>query len=873
MTKEVKDIQTNSFRRRSLLKLAGVASIGGGFMAGAPVESPVSPVGRATAATETVVESFENTELSTDYSFDRGASGASLVSSPSYSGTTALAISDTNTELISTGQFGSDTPAAGETFRYRFQVTNAASAGWNFTYGVQDHDNRYYVQFDYADSKFRLYKYLNTDGNRIDSTAFTPTEEEWYTVEIDWATDGTHTVTLFDSSDTQVAQLSGTDSEWTSGEIGFDAYLADSSATVTFDHVTLVESGSGGGGSSDGIVFDDFEDGSLSEYNFDRGASGASVVTDPDPVREGDYALRLKETNTEMISTSGLDAYPQAGDTIRFYVRANDTTANFNFSYGVQDHENRYYLSGDLADGELYFFIYQNDDSNSLGGPSNVPYEANVWYEIELTWGTDGTHFARLLHPTDGEIATASATESTWTSGGIGFDAYLSSGQSVYFDYVRNDVVGSPTDRVVDSFEDGDLTEWDSEFDQKNLANVVSGPVHHGSQALELSGEHFHLNSTSGLDNYPQAGDTFSGWIRAGPNVSGALVITYGVQDFDNHYVARINYPYDNVIIRKTENGNHTTLAETEMGFTADAWYEVEIDWGLDGTHTVTMYDSSGSQLGSVSATDSTFTTGGIGCHAHLQNGGTAQFDYLAISQTRSLGNFEDDLKGWETNGSNSLGSVSGSQQPASVTRNDTALEVTVNSDPEPVIENQLQTQQADLTTYPCLLADVLPSNVQNTDSPLTFRFRYHHSDPGGVEESPEMTVDQRYGRRICWDMSGLSTTKLESPERLDIVWYPTNHPPGSGFDHNGTVCVDNVQITDDHNQVTQARKMDLHQEHVRAHGPMIDQITQSETSTAQDGVYEHYDGTQVSYRLEMLSNGNIKETCDGKTFTLEVSD
>jgi len=120
--------------------------------------------------------------------------------------------------------------------------------------------------------------------------------------------------------------------------------------------------------------------------------------------------------------------------------------------------------------------------------------------------------------------------------------------------------------------------------------------------------------------------------------------------------------------------------------------------------------------------------------------------------------------------------------------------------------------------------------------------------------------------------MNELSDTKLENPDQLEITWYPADHPPGSGFDYDGRVFVDNIRLTDDRNQVTKARKTRKHRELERVHGPMIDQVIQSESDEAQDGVYEHDNGTEVSYHVEVLDNGNIEETCDGETFTWEVS-
>jgi len=65
---------------------------------------------------------------------------------------------------------------------------------------------------------------------------------------------------------------------------------------------------------------------------------------------------------------------------------------------------------------------------------------------------------------------------------------------------------------------------------------------------------------------------------------------------------------------------------------------------------------------------------------------------------------------------------------------------------------------------------------------------------------------------------------------------------------------------------------MEKQQELKRAHGPMVNQVIQSETDTTQDGVYRYQDGTEVSYHVKRLQNGNVEETCDGETLTWEVS-
>lgn len=316
----------------------------------------------------------------------------------------------------------------------------------------------------------------------------------------------------------------------------------------------------------------------------------------------------------------------------------------------------------------------------------------------------------------------------------------------------------------------------------------------------------------------------------------------------------------------KTEAGNSTQHDYVSgLSLAQDTWYEVEIDWGTDGTQIATLYTHGGTQLARISMSDTEWSGGGIGYDAYPSSGTSAHFDYVSIDKATQLGAFEEGYDGWSATGSNSLSRVDGSQQPAVVTEGNHALDVTVNSDPEPAIENQQLVQNADFENNPCLLADVLPINVENSSSPVTFRFRYHHSN--GVEESHEMTVDQQYGGRICWDMSGLSTTKLANPDRLEIVWYPRDHPPGSGFDYDGEICIDNVHLTDDHNKATNAIKFRKQRELERKYGLMIDQVIQSHSDGSQDGVYKYSDGTEVSYTIKKFQNGDVEETVDGETF------
>ena len=99
---------------------------------------------------------------------------------------------------------------------------------------------------------------------------------------------------------------------------------------------------------------ENFEDTDLSEYEFDRGKSGASLVTSP--TYSGGYALEISGTNTEMISMNGLEHYPAAGDVFSTWVRGTNNADRINITYGVQNHLNRYFARINPEQGHVALY-------------------------------------------------------------------------------------------------------------------------------------------------------------------------------------------------------------------------------------------------------------------------------------------------------------------------------------------------------------------------------------------------------------------------------------------------------------------------------------------------------------------------------------
>jgi hypothetical protein len=619
-------------------------------------------------------------------------------------------------------------------------------------------------------------------------------------------------------------------------------------------------------------VLDDFEDGDLSEY---AGTTGEFAV-EQSSAMEGSYRLKAIDSYGKI----GHSTTSSRGYEYKCRLQAGSgSSSKPGLLVSAQDQsrplDDCYWLSLNVP-GDKIALIRRDSASNTRLDDASVSLSEGTEYRGAKELASD-TVKAVLYDSSGSKLAeTTAVSDSTFSGGYFGFYNGGSPGYPCYFDYVTQDSLGSDgssdgSTLVIDDFEDGDIAEYS--FDRGSAgASVVSSPTYAGSYALEITDDNTELISTSGLPNYPVAGDTFSTWVR-GTNGADDLDVTYGVQDHDNRYFVNVEIQNGAIRLSKLENDSSTVLdADSGFSLAEDAWYELEVDWGRDGTHTVRIYNSDGSKLGQCSATDKLWTCGGFGYDAFLDSsGGTAYFDRTTVSETQTLGSFESTFDDWDADSGSTLSRVDTDQEPACITHGGNALKATIDGDPEQIIYTT-RVQSADLSNHPCLLADVLPASVENTDSPVTFRFRYHHTNPGGVEESHEMTVAQKHGGRICWDMSGLSSTKLANPNRLDIAWYPEDHPPSSDFHYHGVTYVDNVQLADDRNQITNARCVLKQRDLERAHGLRIDQVVRSETATTQDGVYKYSDGTEVAYQIEKLQNGDVEETCDGETFHWEVS-
>lgn len=189
-------------------------------------------------------------------------------------------------------------------------------------------------------------------------------------------------------------------------------------------------------------IIDDLEDGDISEYG---GSTGSYSANTNAPVANGSYSLKGTTPSggggVIIRSDSGLNAYPSQGDTFRYNFQFNQTDQLQAFLFGAQ--------STGSGTGEAYrvepriekgnFSLYLNDGtSNTLAQDTSVSYSTGVMYEVGIDWASDGTITTTLYDDTGSQISQISATDTTYTSGGVGWRSYDPADQStIVHDYAR----------------------------------------------------------------------------------------------------------------------------------------------------------------------------------------------------------------------------------------------------------------------------------------------------------------------------------------------------------------------------------------------------------------------------------------------------
>lgn len=194
-------------------------------------------------------------------------------------------------------------------------------------------------------------------------------------------------------------------------------------------------------------------------------------------------------------------------------------------------------------------------------------------------------------------------------------------------------LAGSQTSPI-DSYDDGNLDEYSGDT---GGFTTQTGTVYEGSHALESTSSSGRIISTNGLSTYPDVGDNFSARIQTGNTGDMGLLVL--AQDYNNFYEIRVDDFRAEIAIYETVGGSTNKQNKTDISNLDGQWLRVEghLEDTASGVRiTATLYNDTGSHLGTVSWEDTTspFTSGGVGARQTL--GVTSYMDSVVLENTNT---------------------------------------------------------------------------------------------------------------------------------------------------------------------------------------------------------------------------------------------
>lgn len=437
-------------------------------------------------------------------------------------------------------------------------------------------------------------------------------QNTWYQLEARWDSDGTVTAWLLNSSDSQLAEIAATDTNYLS-QRGFGYWTEVNSNpdvstcfvdTPTYTPTDVAASPDGAtdvqttsmvlNGTLDVLSVDsadcsfEWREVGAATWNattpesladtgpFSKTVTGLASGTDHEyrtvaqTADEGDtsYAV-VQQTAYDLpaVSTDGVDF---DGD---------GTTATLN---GTVDR------FGDSAEGDVSFeWGPTGSVSSNQTTPTTVtatgPYSDSI---SGLTEGNDYDYRARIDSP-DGD--TEFGATKTFTASSVA---------------------------VMDDFEDTDFSEWTATAGGPSQVTTADAPS--GSAVMEYrQGGNDMVYSTTGLGTYPAQGDTFKYWFYINEEDNGEAGVAFGLQDSSNFYDVGIDLNDDVLELSVWSAGSATTLDSAAHDFKFQTWYSMEVVWGTDDSINATAYTADGTQVATTAATDTSYISGGVGVRAN----------------------------------------------------------------------------------------------------------------------------------------------------------------------------------------------------------------------------------------------------------------
>ncbi len=187
-----------------------------------------------------------------------------------------------------------------------------------------------------------------------------------------------------------------------------------------------------------------------------------------------------------------------------------------------------------------------------------------------------------------------------------------------------------PQAEVIEDFEDGNISEYTFIGDVQ--AYVTNYAAHDGNYGLVIAG---HAGAEGWMyrnDSQVQVGqgDVIGFWSRTMPVTDNYTRNYQGFGASAAGCYSAVLAPNTSTFILQLNSGyGYATLADAPQSWQLGHWYYTEVTWHAGGLIVADLYDADGvTLLNSVSATNNTFTSGGIAMRS-FDSGHEAYFDTI----------------------------------------------------------------------------------------------------------------------------------------------------------------------------------------------------------------------------------------------------
>jgi hypothetical protein len=279
---------------------------------------------------------------------------------------------------------------------------------------------------------------------------------------------------------------------------------------------------------------------------------------------------------------------------------------------------------------------------------TNLPVKLIVNYDGDMQSDFDDLRFTDSSGTTTLrywiESSTASASSTLW----VKVPSLPASGSAVVYMYYGNNSTttassGTNTFKFFDDFEDNNITEYSG---NTTMFTTSTSFNHDGTYGLD-AGSNFDQRTTGGIyrtGSLSARGDTVSFYQYVDNAIPDEPCTLFGVQGSGSNYAVCLDQdPSDKVSISKNVTSNDeggTVLASTTLSW-ATGWYQVKVDWLTTNAINVNVYNSSGALFATATASDSTWSSGGVGFSYWFMYGGWDTYtvkQYVATDPSYKFG-------------------------------------------------------------------------------------------------------------------------------------------------------------------------------------------------------------------------------------------